>query len=602
MKSIFSRLILSFIAIILVAIFSIGIFFSGLLRNYLIKQKEVELKNKGNQVIELSRDFLNKNIDENTFSYVLSSIDEIVNSRTFIIDKSGTIVSSHFVFKGSSTPPPNLRKGTKVDDNDIANIFSGLTIVKNGYSAYFNEPMITVGMPIYTKSVNPGDINPVVIGAVILNSPVTGVSEAVNKTNNVLIFASLGALAFSLITAYFLSKTLSMPIHTISRAALDIAHGNYTRKVDINRKDEIGNLASAFNYLTEKLNNTVGDLNNEKSKLSDILYSMEEGLIAVDNNLNIIHINPAVVSLFNSSEALSGITFFELDKGGEVTANVRQVLSDGKSTSCEKDMGNNRVVNIIVSPLKYQDGRIYGAIILLEDISESVKLENMRRDFVANVSHELRTPLTSIRGFIEPLIDGTVDDDITRLKYHKIIRNETLRLERLINDLLDLSRFQAGKVTLDIQRVNIVELISNISGKFQPLLDSKKISFRFNKTPAPVYIAADGDRIEQLMVIFIDNAIKFTPEGGSIEINLKEEDELVSIAIKDTGIGIPKEDIPFIWDRFYKVDKSRTDKNSGTGLGLSIAKNIIELHGQKVIVESNKGTGTSFEFTMKKEK
>lgn len=591
MKSIFSRLILSFLTIILIAILSIGIFFSGLLKDYLIKQKETELKNKGSQIVELSRKFFNKNIDEYTFSSILNAIDEVVDSRTLIIDNSGIIVNPSLNFKGHGLSYPI--KGTRFNDHDIAQIFAGATVVKSGHSIFFNEPMITVGIPVYIDDEKTG-----IAGAIILNSPVRGVTEARNKTNTMLFFAGMAALALSLLGAYFLSKTLSKPIFTISEAALEIAEGNYSKKVDINREDEIGNLASAFNYLTDKLNDTIGDLNNEKSKLSDILFSMEEGLMAVDNSLNIIHMNPAasfLLNIGNTPAALSDIVDNE-----DTIINVKEVLENGKSKSYERKITDNRFAHILISPLKYQNGEVYGAIILLQDISESVKLERMRRDFVANVSHELRTPLTSIRGFIEPLIDGTVDDNNIRLKYSRIIRDETLRLERLINDLLDLSRLQAGKIVLDIQRVDIIELISNVSGKFQPIFDSKGINFRFNKPEIPVFILADGDRIEQLIIIFIDNAIKFTPEGGRIEISLAEENDLVKISIKDTGIGIPKEDIPYIWDRFYKVDKSRTDKDSGTGLGLAIAKNIIELHGQKVSVESDLGEGTVFEFTMKK--
>jgi Signal transduction histidine kinase len=594
MKSIFSRLILSFLVIILIVLSSIGILFTGLLRGYLIKQKETELKSKGSQIIELSRRYINKDMDEDTFSYMLTAIDEIVDSRTFVVDKAGMILASSLRSRGRT---PSLARGDlKLTSTDIAQILNGSTVVKTGYSPFFEEPMITVGIPI-----SGGGAGSNILGAVILNSPVKGISDTVNKTNTMLIFASLTALAFSLVGAYFLSRTLSKPIHTISKAALEIADGNYSKKVDIKREDEIGSLASSFNYLTERLNETIGDLNNEKTKLSDILHSMEEGLVAVDNNLDVIHINPAAMSMLDT-ENISGKVLSDVESFEDITSNVKEVLDSGKSKSYDKKASRGRVINILISPLKYQGGDLYGAIILLQDISESVKLEKMRRDFVANVSHELRTPLTSIRGFIEPLIDGTVDDEKTSLKYHTIIRNETLRLERLINDLLDLSRLQSGKITLDIQKVDIVELIANISAKFQPIFNSKNISFDFEKPEDEVFIAADGDRVEQLMVIFIDNAVKYTPRGGKIGIRLIEDDGLVRIAIKDSGIGIPEEDIPYIWERFYKVDKSRTGKSSGTGLGLSIAKNIIELHGQKAEVRSTVGEGTEFEFTMKRYK
>lgn len=597
MKSIFSRLILSFFAIIVVVIFSISFFFSGLSKNYLIRQKEADLKNKGSQIAELSKRYIDKQIDETTFLYLLNTIDELVNSRTVIIDSQGNILSISPRFNGRAPGPITVqpKKGMKIGIDYVSKLFSGSTIVRSEYNPIFNEPMITVGIPVYSDNEKSS-----IICAVVLNSPVTGINKVKSQTNIMFVWASIGALAFSLLASYFLSRTLSKPIHTISKAALEIAEGNYSKKVDIKRKDEIGNLASAFNYLTDKLNTIIGDLSNEKSKLYDILYSMEEGLVAVDNDLNIIHINPAALHLMNI-EGSSAVQLQDIVPNGDIVENVKEVLETGKSKAYELSISDIKIISIIISPLKYKNEEIHGAIILLQDISESVKLERMRRDFVANVSHELRTPLTSIRGFIEPLVDGTVDDDSTRLKYQEIIRNETLRLERLINDLLDLSRLQSGRVDLDMQKVNIIELISNVSAKFQPHFDSKNIHFQFNKPDAPVFIYADGDRIEQLIIIFLDNAIKFTQGGGKISIKLVEEPELVRISISDNGAGIPEEDIPYIWDRFYKVDKSRSGKKSGTGLGLSIAKNIIELHGQKVSVQSKINEGTTFEFTMRKE-
>lgn len=591
MKSIFSRLLFSFLVIILVTIMSIGIFFPSLLRNYLMEQKETELKNKGNQIVDLSRQFLNNNIDEITFSYILNSIDEVVDSRTLIIDRSAIIKNSPFRFRNMPVPP-KLKQGMQFDDNDLDQIFKGTTVTKSGYNSNFKETMITVGIPVYNEN------GSVVIGAIILNSPITGITEVTNRTILMLIFACIAGLVFSLVTAYFLSLTLSKPIRTISKAAVQIADGDYSKKVDIKRKDEIGSLATSFNYLTDKLNDTIGDLNNEKSKLSDILHSMEEGLIAVDNGLNIIHINAAALSLMDMDKMPSILS--DIISGSDILSSAKDVLGNGKSKSCQYNMSEDKVLSILISPLKYNSGEIYGAIVLLHDVSESVKLENMRRDFVANVSHELRTPLTSIRGFIEPLIDGTVTDEETTQKYHNIIRNETIRLEKLINELLDLSRLQAGKIELQIEKIDIVELIKNVSTRFIPTLNSKNIQFAFNNPGKPVNVFADGDRLVQLIIIFIDNAIKYTPEGGKVEVGVKEDGEIVRVSIKDNGIGIPEKDIPYIWERFYKVDKSRTGKNSGTGLGLSIAKNIIELHHQTVSVESKPGEGTRFEFTLKR--
>ena len=200
----------------------------------------------------------------------------------------------------------------------------------------------------------------------------------------------------------------------------------------------------------------------------------------------------------------------------------------------------------------------------------------------------------------EPLTEGTEIDSKTSLKYREIIKAETIRLEKIINDILDLSRLQSGKTVLDIQRIDLVDLIENIIDKFKPLSRDKNISIEFEKPSEPVFVAADGDRLAQVVIIFIDNAIKYTNADGLIKIKLGLEEDTVHVSISDNGIGIPEEDLPYIWERFYKVDKSRTNKYSGTGLGLSIAKNIIELHNQRVAVQSKKGEGSTFEFTIKK--
>jgi signal transduction histidine kinase len=593
MKTIFSRLILSFLLVTLVAIFSIGVFFTGLLKTNLTKQKETELINKGNQIIEVSKSFLNGDIDEVTFSFLLNSIDNIVDSRTLIINRSRIILNTPpSDYKAHGTHPPS--KGNKLDDKDFEQIFNGKILVKTGYNPYFDETMITVGIPLYSVK-NSSVVN----GAIIMNSPVTGIAAATNKTILILAVAGLGALLLCLVAAYYLSKSLSKPIQAISGAAIEMADGDYSKKLDIHRSDEIGSLAYAFNYLTEKLNITINALNNEKSKLSDILQSMEEGLIAVDRDLNIIHVNPAALKLLNKSKQTKYV-FNAIIENDDAVKNTANVLLNGKSSSLEWHIMENQILNLVISPLKYETEEVYGAIILIQDISESHKLEKMRRDFLANVSHELRTPLTSIRGFIEPLTDGTEIDSKTSLKYREIIKEETIRLEKIINAILDLSRLQSGKIILDIQKIDIIDLISNIIDKFKPLTSDKSINIEFVKPSNSIFVSADGDRLVQLMIIFIDNAIKYTNSGGLIKVILKEENEIVRVAVQDNGIGISAKDLPYIWERFYKVDKSRTNKYSGTGLGLSIAKNIIELHGQSVEVKSSPGLGSTFEFTIKK--
>lgn len=232
--------------------------------------------------------------------------------------------------------------------------------------------------------------------------------------------------------------------------------------------------------------------------------------------------------------------------------------------------------------------------------SESERLEKMRRDFVANVSHELRTPLTAIRGFMEPLIDGTVTDKADIERYHKIIYDETLRMQRLINDLLDLSRLQSGKMAINMHPVILSELIKNVIAKMKPQADNKGIQLIYNCPSNMPPVMADEDRIQQVLMILIDNGIKYTGTGGSVVVTAEEGRDFVTVKVSDTGVGIPAEDLEYIWDRFYKADKARG--KDGAGLGLAIAKEIIQLHGGSVGVKSQIGQGSVFQFTIKKAK
>lgn len=587
MKSIFSKLMLSFISTILVVIIIVGTFFSSMLKSYITNQKKSELISKGKTVVSITSRYLNNFMDRYTFAYTISSIDDVIGSRTVILDKSGNIIHLPSSSKNNRTDESTI----VLTKDDLNKLFGGETITKESKSIS-NELLLTVCIPVYLSNNTSSPM-----AAVVLSAPLD-TSSVVDRTTRILIISVLLALIIAISVSYIFSRNLSSPIKKISISARNIADGNYGNKLDIKRDDEIGSLASSFNYLDDKLRNTIDDLTAEKSKLSDILWAMEEGVIALENNMNIIQLNPAAASLLNLQNKSTEDLVNSL--GDDIVDCIKDTLKTGINHNVTLHTNTGSEISVRTSPLRFNSDAIYGTVILLQDISASVKLEKMRRDFVANVSHELRTPLTSIMGFIEPLIDGTADTEEIRHKYCLIIKNETHRLQRLINDLLDLSRLQSGKIKLDLQRLDMNDLINNISMRFEPLLRSKNITLSHKVLTDNTWVLADGDRIEQLMVIFIDNAVKYTPENGHITtvISKDNSDELTRISITNSGPGIPKEDIEFVWDRFYKVSKSRTDKQSGTGLGLAIAKSILEMHGQTPSVDSVLGSYTTFSFPL----
>jgi two-component system sensor histidine kinase ResE len=598
-KSIFGRLMFTYLVVILTSTIIFGVFFSILLRNHLIKTKEQELFVKGKQISSVANYYLQGLLSDQTLNYVLTSTEIFLDARVLVIDKGGYIVAL------SGEPIPNFRsrkavresiRGMQLLPKDTELVLKGSTVSYRGVSPYYDEPMLTVAIPVVSGQDNG---NAQVIGAVFLNSPVPGVTEAVKDTYTLLLASFLVALAIASGLGLYLSRKISQPLREMNNAALAMARGDYKRKVEAEGDDEIGELAASFNYLAGELNLTVEALKEEKGKVELMLRSLSEGIIAVDKDGLILRINPAAANLLKvSEEDLVKLPISSLEGFEELSGLFAGVLKSGSSGSCVFTV-DKLTIRSYVSPI-VSSGAILGSVGILQDISQAEQLEKMRRDFVANVSHELRTPLTVIRGYTEALLDEVIDEKDEPDKYYQIIRQETLRLERLIVDLLDLSRLQSGKVELDMESVDLETISRSVLEKFRSLAGEKQVQLTLRPDSTPFSVLGDGDRLEQLLIIFIDNALRHTNQGGEISVDLKEEGQEARVRISDTGEGIPEEDLPYIWERFYKVDKAHTPSLGGTGLGLYIAREIIHLHGGATWVESRPGEGAAFEFTLKK--
>ncbi|MEW6275707.1 MAG: ATP-binding protein [Bacillota bacterium] len=260
--------------------------------------------------------------------------------------------------------------------------------------------------------------------------------------------------------------------------------------------------------------------------------------------------------------------------------------------------GKKSILFALVAPLRGRDGAIYGAVGIIKDVTEARKLEQLRRDFIADVSHEIRTPLTSIQGFTEALLDEVTADKAVQAEYLKVIHQESLRLGRLINELLDLARLESGKVSWDLNPIDIPDLFAGVLLKLKPQLEEKNLRVE-QKIPADVpVLPGNEERIEQVLINLVQNAIRFSPPKGVIKMQASFSGQQATISVSDQGPGIPEEDLPHIWERFYRVEKSRSRALGGTGLGLAIVKQIVELHGGKVLVSSREGAGSTFSFTL----
>jgi len=340
----------------------------------------------------------------------------------------------------------------------------------------------------------------------------------------------------------------------------------------------------------------------ERENMGSILFTMVEGVIATDSSGRISFINPAAERLFNLERgAALGKFPREIWREFELVELFHQVFVTGHPQVRELKMDPplKKCLNLELVPIRpAEDEEVQGVLAVVRDITRLRHLENVRTEFVANASHELRTPLTSIKGFIETLLDGGIENREATKRFLTIIYQETDRLNRIISDLLDLSSLESGQTELKRARVYLAPLVEEVRQTFQTRLAEKELSFSVELGPTPVW--ADEDQIREVIVNLLDNAIKYTPAGGSIKVGEAEHGDMQEFIVCDTGIGIPKANIPRLFERFYRVDKARSREMGGTGLGLSIVKHIIERHDGKVWVESEPEKGTCFYFTLPK--
>ncbi|MEW6625032.1 MAG: ATP-binding protein [Bacillota bacterium] len=586
-KSLFSKLLLSYILIILVALFAVGITLSHLFSAYYYSSKEAELVRKGKEIAQMVVQYHDSGgVLPGPVEQWLESLDRFLDARLLVINKEGFIIGT--------TVRSRFPHGMRLDPSEIGMVLNGDVVSKQGFHHRFGQAMISVGIPIIVDNQ--------VIGGLLLNAPVSGLSSTVTSVRQLIIYAALAAVAFASIVGYGLSKSISRPLREMSRVTLEMAKGNFKQKVTVNSQDEVGQLARNFNDLTVTLDKTINALAKEKGKMENILDNMAEGVVAVDQQNNLILLNPRAEETFgvNVSRVL-GKPIHTLGDGQELSNLLDRVLKSGSKGSEVMEFAlehGKKYILAHASSLKSEKETPFGAVAVLQDITEIRQLDQLRRDFVANVSHELRTPLTSIRAFVEALLDSMIDDTATQQRYLNVIHDETLRLDRLIHDLLDLALIESGKANWDLEMVDLREVVQQVVVKLKHLMDQKNLTLNIDLAGEELQVLANVDRMQQVLINLISNSIQFTSNNGEISIKVQKRDNQVWVEVNDNGSGIPEEDLPYIWERFHRVDKSRARHKGGTGLGLSIVKLIVEAHGGKVGADSKLGQGSTFYFTL----
>ena len=458
-----------------------------------------------------------------------------------------------------------------------------------GMRSSVSDSMMDVAVPVDM------DGNDVVDYIVYIADDKQEISDLSWRFFQIVMQAMMFGLLAAILLSFLLSKTITTPIERITEGAKSIAEGNFDQDLGVQSSDEIGELTRSFNYMARRLKSTVGEVQGERDKLNTLFLHMTDGVAAFTTEGKLIHMNPATENLLGvrMEDGLSFDEMFaDLDMPNSDETAMRTFL-----TSEITRFG--RVLSVTLAPYGALDGE-GGVIAVIHDITEQRRLDDARREFVANVSHELRTPLTNIRSYTETLLDAAGDIPLdTEKQFLGVISSESERMARIVTDLLTLSKLDYGRMELRMTRFSLADMLRNVANAMKLTAQDSGHELQVDTPDDLPAIVGDRERIEQVVVNILSNAVKYTPAGGHIRLAAcTVPNNRVRITVEDDGVGIPASDVPRLFERFYRVDKARSRAAGGTGLGLAIAKEIVEQHEGKIALASEYGNGTTVTITL----
>jgi two-component system phosphate regulon sensor histidine kinase PhoR len=438
------------------------------------------------------------------------------------------------------------------------------------------------------------------VGILRLAIPLSDLELIKSKMSKIISVTMIFAFLATLFASLLVSVMISRPLSEMSAVAKRLAGSDFSRKAIIRSNDEMGDLARALNHMADELSARVSNMSSEKTKLETILSSMFEGIMLTNDTGEILLLNPSIRKLFFIDSVPEGKRPLEVMRNNAIQDIVDRVLHENREVMTQEvavSLPEAKTIMVNGVPI-VKDNVTEGAVFVFHDITELKRLEDIRKDFVANVSHELRTPISSIKGYAETLLDGKVDNEKNVKEFMNIIYQDSNRLARLIDDLLDLSKIESGKMNMELEPLDIRPVAERSLDVLEKLAKDRTITVRLDIPANLPRVTGDHTRLLQVFLNLLDNAIKYTPAGGTVNLKAHSKDGMVQVDISDTGIGISEKNLPRIFERFYRVDKARSRELGGTGLGLSIVKHIVQAHNGQVWVQSTLGQGSTFSFTI----
>jgi len=569
-----------FVLLLVVCISGLSIYLSHFFRGSYLSALETQLEDQAWLVSHSIESCFAAN-ETDDINGIAVNISQGIGGRVTIVDRDGVVL-------GDSEEDPTTMEN-HADRPEIIEALSGKTGSSIRYSETLGFDMMYVASPITVESG--------IEGVARVSLPLTEINSYLGHINVTIIWVSLLAAFIGILLSLQLSKLTIEPVKKLTHMARGIAEGELDQEVQAVSRDEVGELATAFNLMAAKLREMVGLITTERDRIAAILSNMTDGILVVDGDSRITSVNEAAELMLQISRvSVTGHTVAEKVRDYELDEILQRCIETKEQQSGSLEVSaTKQFLLVIATPLEDEGG----CLLLLQNLTDLRRLEKMRRDFVSNVSHELRTPIASVKALAESLQEGALDDPSVAKDFLSRIDSEADKLAQMVQELGELSRIESGEAPLRKETVSIVEVIGRAVQRLKAQADRAGLGMDLGIPVDLPRVTADRDRIEQVLVNLIHNAIKFTTTGGKIRISAESEDSMIVVSVADSGVGIPADDLPRIFERFYKADKARS--GGGTGLGLSIAKHIVEAHGGRIWAESTEGKGSTFYFTLPSE-
>lgn len=593
-KSIHFKIPVIFILTLLISLQIVGAYFIRSLETEMLTSFDDQVTSQTTFIIDniqsvMEDEDLNEDEKETQVNSILRRFNNDSVLEIQLFDSNGFLLAT-------SNPTSQAYIGQRTVDEDIEEtLYTGIRSETSGYDSNQEIRIKKFVTPIFSTASSGA-----MIGILNVTANLETIYSQIQNIMSLFLIASGISLVFTTVLAMLISSQIINPLQKMRDQTKQIAEGNYSTTLDINSEDEIGQLAESINYLSVRVGDAQDLTEAERQRLDSVLRHMTDGVIATDRRGKITIINDRSLNILNKTqEEVIGESIIEaLDLSDRFS--FRELFDQHESIllNYANDEGET-IIRAEYSVIQRESGFISGLVWVLTDITEHEKIERDRKQFVSNISHELRTPLTSVRSYSEALVDGAIKDEKVAVEFLNVIQTETDRMIRMISDLLHLSRMDAKQQVINRELIIFKDLVNHILDRFDMMLQSedyegKNYIIKRELMEEEVWVEIDQDKLIQVIDNIMNNAIKYSPDGGTIYVRLMSTHNQLVLSIQDQGLGIPQESIPHLFDRFYRVDKARSRAQGGSGLGLSIAKEEIELHNGKIWVNSIENKGTTF--------